>query len=211
VGSVRRERCQGIDGLVEKRASSRDVINVFLGQFDGDALTTFGIDADRRLTPGPAARRAMFFNQPFTGAAGFKTRTVHEEMQRAGRGPAERWQFRRFAAAAHRRMVWHHECELEQPDDGADEPFGLPSGQAKDRRMVGAVPIAKAEQYGWPPGVVRGSARHAAIASSVNQTVKLPRRRDAASYSGQFVTRWRGFGYDGGAWRDAKGTAGFRS
>jgi hypothetical protein len=37
--------------------------------------------------------------------------------------------------------------------------------------------------------VVRGSARHAAIASSVIQTVTLPRRLNAASYSGQFVTR----------------------
>jgi hypothetical protein len=47
---------------------------------------------------------------------------------------------------------------------------------------------------GWPPGVVLGSARHAWIASSVNQTVKLPRRFKEASYSAQFVTRFRGFG-----------------
>jgi transposase len=39
------------------------------------------------------------------------------------------------------------------------------------------------------PNDARGSARHAAIAASVNQTVRLPRRLSAASYSGQFVTR----------------------
>ena len=47
---------------------------------------------------------------------------------------------------------------------------------------------------GWPPGVVRGSACQAAIASSVNQTVRLPRWRKTASYSAQFVIRRRCFG-----------------
>jgi hypothetical protein len=42
-------------------------------------------------------------------------------------------------------------------------------------RTVNAVVIARAEQCGWRPRVVRGSARQAAIAASVNQTVKLPR------------------------------------
>src|SRR3954452_21079234 len=41
---------------------------------------------------------------------------------------------------------------------------------------------------GCPPRVVRGSARQAAIASGVNQTVRLPRARRAASYAAQFVT-----------------------
>lgn len=41
---------------------------------------------------------------------------------------------------------------------------------------------------GWPPGVVRGAARHASMASSVNQTVRLPRWRKLASYARQFMT-----------------------
>src|SRR4051794_13345177 len=43
-------------------------------------------------------------------------------------------------------------------------------------------------------GVVRGSACQAATASSVNQTVRLPRWRKAASYSAQFVIRRRCLG-----------------
>ena len=35
--------------------------------------------------------------------------------------------------------------------------------------------------------MVCGSDLHAAIASSMNQTVKLPRRLNAALYSGRFV------------------------
>ena len=42
--------------------------------------------------------------------------------------------------------------------------------------------------------MVRGSARQAAIAASVNQTVRLPRWRKAASYAAQFVTRCRCLG-----------------
>ena len=36
--------------------------------------------------------------------------------------------------------------------------------------------------------MVRGAAFQAAIASSVNQTVRLPRRRRVASYEAQFAT-----------------------
>jgi hypothetical protein len=42
-------------------------------------------------------------------------------------------------------------------------------------RRVSAVRIARGEYQGCPPRVVRGSTRQAAIASFVNQTVKLPR------------------------------------
>src|SRR5215212_3018389 len=42
---------------------------------------------------------------------------------------------------------------------------------------------------GCPPRLVRGAATQAAIASGVNQTVRLPRARRAASYSAQLVTR----------------------
>jgi hypothetical protein len=37
--------------LIERHASSRGVINIFLGQFNRDDLTTPGIDASMQLTP----------------------------------------------------------------------------------------------------------------------------------------------------------------
>ena len=48
-------------------------------------------------------------------------------------------------------------------------------------RSVRAVRMASSEYQGWPPRAVRGSALQAAMASSVNQTVKLPRWRKLAS------------------------------
>jgi hypothetical protein len=62
------------------------------------------------------------------------------------------------------------------------------NARPKTARSVSAVVIARAEYGGCPPGVVRASACHAAIAASVNQTLRLPRCRKAASYSGPFVT-----------------------
>src|ERR1700693_3430519 len=53
---------------------------------------------------------------------------------------------------------------------------------------VSAVRIASGEYQACPPRVVRGAARQAAIASSLNHTVKLPRCRKLASYAAQFVT-----------------------
>jgi hypothetical protein len=71
---------------------------------------------------------------------------------------------------------------------------------------VSAVRIATGEYQGCPPAVIRGSAFHAATASSVNQTVKLPRWRKAASYAAEFVSlcfcfgiwwRWSWFSLNG--------------
>ena len=41
---------------------------------------------------------------------------------------------------------------------------------------------------GCPPRAVRGSVFQAEVASSVNHTAKLPRRRRAASYAAEFMT-----------------------
>jgi hypothetical protein len=51
IGSVRRERCDWVADLIEQRASSGGVINIFLGQLNRDNLTTTCIDAYMRLTP----------------------------------------------------------------------------------------------------------------------------------------------------------------
>src|SRR5215204_4533837 len=69
--------------------------------------------------------------------------------------------------------------------------------------------MASSEYQGWPPRVVRGSALQAVIASSENQTVKLPRCRKLASYAGQFVTLrcWRGIRWRR-SWLSLKGTIG---
>ncbi len=55
------------------------------------------------------------------------------------------------------------------------------SARQNTARKVSAVRMASGEYQGCPPGVVRSSARQPSIASSVNQTVGLPRWRRAAS------------------------------
>src|SRR3954468_6390440 len=78
-------------------------------------------------------------------------------------------------------------------------------------RKVSAVRIARGEYQGCPPGVVRGAARHPSIASSENQTVKLPRWRRLASYSRQFITFRVCFGmWWRRSWFNLNGKAGIR-
>src|SRR3954465_10048032 len=94
-------------------------------------------------------------------------------------------------------------------------PVGLPVLDDPDRAEV--VTGLRGHHAGSPPlragsgGFVRGSARQARIASSVNHTVRLPRGRRAASYAAQLVTRCRCLGM---RWRRAalasNGTAGIR-
>ena len=68
IGTVSRERRDGIGDLVEQCARPRGVIDLFPGQLDREDFAALGIDADMQLTPGSAARRAVLFNQPFTGS-----------------------------------------------------------------------------------------------------------------------------------------------
>lgn len=108
-------------------------------------------------------------------------------------------------------MVRHAQRQPEQADHGADQPLGLAVGRQNMTLSVRAVRMASAEYQGCPPRVVRGSAAHASMAASLNQTVKLPRCRKLASYADQFVTlclclgmRWRR------SWFSLKGKARIR-
>ena len=61
-------------------------------------------------------------------------------------------------------------------EDGAEQPFGLAQRQAEHGAQGQPRQDRQGREYqGCPPRVVRGSARQAAIASSVNRTAKLPR------------------------------------
>ena len=90
-----------------------------------------------------------------------------------------------LGAAAHGGMVRRREIETEQPKDGSDQSFGLAQRQAEDRpqrqrrrdRQGRVARLAAAACCGARP-------LHAAIAASVNQTVRLPRWRKAGVIRG---------------------------
>ena len=149
----------------------------------------------------PATRRARPASGPCCRPAGAAARRPER-----GRGTSS-------VAARRDRVVWSGTARS-SPSRRRIEPI-RPSVWRRPRRntarSVSAVRIARGEYQGCPPRVVRGSARQAATASSVNQTVRLPRWRRAASYAAQLVTRCRCLGM---RWRRAalalNGTAGVR-
>ena len=123
----------------------------------------------------------MLLKQPLARAAQAQARAVHQQVHGlAVTAPLRARHLQCLGPAAQGRVVRHIKLQPEQADDGADQAFGLPQRQAKhgpERECC-----EDGERYqGCPPEVVRGAARQPAIASSVNQTVKLPRWRKAAS------------------------------
>jgi hypothetical protein len=146
VRAVSREGRQGIGELVEQRVNPRSVIAFFLGQLDRDDFAALAIDTDMQFAPGPAAGRAVLFNQPFAGAAELQARAVHQQMQRTGSKPPMWRHFQRLAPAAQCRVIRHRESETEQSDDGADEsPSVCRNARPKTVRIVSAVVIARVE------------------------------------------------------------------
>ena len=184
--------------LVEQGADLRAIIGILVGQHRRDDPAGVGVRREMQLSPGPAPPGAVLLDQPLARAAELQPRAVHQQVHR----PAARLRPRhlqRLGPAAQGGVVRHGEIETEQLEDGADQPLGLAQRQAEHRaqrqrrrdRQVGVARLAAP--------LVRGSARHASIASSVNQTVRLPRAR------GRLVHRPVGHpvplrGYDAGGW-----------
>lgn len=78
-----------------------------------------------------------------------------------------------------------------RPSSSRTEAISPSVWRSASRNTAGGIKagaIARSEQLGCQPGVLRGAAFQCAIASSETQTVRLPRRRSDASYSAQFVT-----------------------
>ena len=136
----------------------------------------------------------MVLDQPSPGQASFSpvlpTGRGSGSVAERGRGhlegrPVGQWS-----------MVGHSQLEAEQADDRADQPLRLAQRQAKHGPQRQRGQDRQGRVVRWPPGVVRGSARQAAIAASVNQTVRLPRCRKAASRrpsSSPYAAAW-GYG-----------------
>ncbi len=90
------------------------------------------------------------------------------------------WHLQRLRPAAKGRVVRHGQIEPEQADDGADQALCLAPGQAKH----GPDRECRQDRQGRIPGLparARARRRPASMASSVNQTVRLPRWRKLAS------------------------------
>ena len=134
------------------------------------------------------------------------------KIARTARAFVNRGYFRRIAAAISPEERGRLNALLAVPEGTARSPWDQvkaePRGQARNacagsscicagcgpKRSMGRLRACPTRRC----GVVRGSASQAATAAFVNQTVKLPRWRKAASYSAQFATlcfclgmRWR--------------------
>lgn len=94
---------------------------------------------------------------------------------------------------------------------GQTVPAAAGRGRSGPEPVSGGTDVAKGERQGCPPRGVRGSARRAPTASSVNQAVKLSRRRKPPSRSRQLVVRRFRLGtWRPRSWLGLKGRMGIR-
>ncbi len=203
VGTVGGERGHGSRHLIEQGADLGTVVHLLRGQHSCDDLPGVGVQADVQLAPGPARLGAVRLNQPLAGAAKLQAGAVHQQVHGLAVTARPRaWHCQRLRPAAQGRVVRHGQGDPslpfhalpraeplaappEQADDGADQALCLAQGQAARPEASVRSGFARGEYQGYPPGLVRGSARQASMASSVNQTVRLPRWRKLASYARQ--------------------------
>jgi hypothetical protein len=133
---------------------------------------------------------ASRLDQPLAGAAELGSRAVHQQMHGLRTGAARARGTSR-PTARRDSVVWSG-TGRSKPSRRMTEPINPSvwrSASWNSAFRVSAVRIASGKYQAYPPRVVRGAARQAAIASSVNHTVRLPRRRKLASWAGQFITR----------------------
>jgi hypothetical protein len=93
-------------------------------------------------------------------------------------------------ATAEDGMIGDGDIDPEQIGNRTQKTFGLTQRlvELQAKRKAG---LDGDRRMNWlAPGSLLAGACHAATASAVNHTVRLARRTNAASYSGQFVTRY---------------------
>jgi len=172
---------RGFGQLIQQGLDMRGVIDVLVGQIKCDDRAAVGVNAKVQLAPGAAFRSSMFFKQPFARSAQLQPRAVGDQVKAARfRSPVG---LNRQSARppAQRRMIGDGQIDFQHSHDRANQPFALAERQSKHRSQCqrcfnGEIGIMRLAAPRRP-----GCAFQPASASSVNQIVRLPRLRSAAS------------------------------
>jgi hypothetical protein len=109
----------------------QSVVDVLVGQIKRADFAAVGVNANVQLAPGAALCRAMFFKQPFTGAAQFQSGATDNQVKFARSNP--RWIANRQSARppAQSRMIGNRQVDLQHIHDRSDQAFALAKRQSK--------------------------------------------------------------------------------
>ncbi len=137
VGAVAGEGGHRARDLVERGTGLRRVVDIFGGQGGSHDPAGAGVHAEMQRPPRPACRRPMLLEQPLALAAQLQARAVHQQVHgfaaSTGVGVPRPRHIQRRRTPAEGRVVRHAQAQAEQADDGANQPFGLPVGEAEHR------------------------------------------------------------------------------
>jgi hypothetical protein len=86
-----------------------------------------------QLAPGPASFGAVFLDQPLAGSTELQACAVHQQVNRPSGASTWYWHLQRLGAAAQGRMIRDSEINAQEPQDRADQAFGLTQCQPEHR------------------------------------------------------------------------------
>src|SRR3954447_5920913 len=106
------------------------VIGILVGQHRGDDVAGIGVRREMQHSPGPAPLGAVLLLQPLARAAELQPCAVHQQVHRLAPRLWSR-HLQRLGSAAEGAVIRHREIEIEQLENGADQPLGLAQRQAE--------------------------------------------------------------------------------
>jgi hypothetical protein len=115
--------------------------------------------------------------------------SVHEQMQRLVTVDPGRQNRQAAASSAEGRVIRDGDIDAEHVGDRSQHALGLTQRLMKHQAKREARLDGDRRIDGLTAPLAGSGGVPASTASSVNHTIRLPRRINAASYSGQFVTR----------------------
>src|SRR5215213_1562505 len=131
---------------VEQGTDLGAVVGILVGQHRGDDPAGVGVGRKMQHSPGPTPLGAVLLDKPLACATELQPRAVHQQVHRpAAEARPRLWELQCRGTAAQGRVVRHGEIEIEQLEDGADQPLGLaqrqaehrPQGQCRGDRQIG--------------------------------------------------------------------------
>src|ERR1700712_2339811 len=181
IGAIGYHRTDLALNLVQQIRERRDIADIIRGQFHRGNLLRIGVNREMQLTPAPARPDPVLLIKPFA-----LTVDLHPVLSISRcKGSFRSTRCGNTVNPPPRRLnvVWSGigRSRPSRPTIDLIAPSVWRSGWWNTRRRARPVLIATPEKPGWPPRLPVTGACQAASASSVIQSVKLPRRTRAAS------------------------------
>src|SRR5277367_683483 len=194
IRAVRGHRCNLSKNLIKQRRHFGDVTDIVRRQLRGNDFMRDGVNPEVQLAPSAARPYAVFLIEPFSLAVNLQTCAVDKKMQWLRTVKPLEQDCQATTATPEDRMIRDGDIDPEHVGDRMQKTFGLtqPLVEHQTKREAGLNGDRRIDWLATPLSCRRRRpCRHRLLGEPNRQA---SRRTSAASYSGQFVTRYLALG-----------------